>query len=78
MSIFTSDFARDMEEGYRFLMALRLREQAKEIRNGILPDNYINPKELARTEKEILKNIFRKIEEFQKLLFDKYNLRYFS
>lgn len=78
MSIFTSDFARDMEEGYRFLMALRLREQAKEIRNGVLPDNYINPKELARTEKEILKNIFRKIEEFQKLLFDKYNLRYFS
>lgn len=78
INIFTTEFARDLEEGYRFLMTLRLKEQANKIRNGAQPDNYINPKELSRTEKEILKDIFDKIEEFQKLLFDKYNLRYFS
>ncbi|GLI52563.1 putative nucleotidyltransferase substrate binding domain-containing protein [Thermodesulfovibrio yellowstonii] len=78
LSIFTPDFARDLEEGYRFLMTLRLKSQAKKIRNNIPPDNYINPKELSKTEKEILIDVFKKIEEFQKLLFDKYNLRYFS
>lgn len=78
LSVFTSDFARDLEDGYRFLMTLRLKSQAKEIRNSLSPDNYINPKELSKTEKEILVDIFKKIEEFQKLLFDKYNLRYFS
>lgn len=78
LSIFTPDFARDLEEGYRFLMSLRLKSQAKKIRRGLQADNYINPGELSKTEKEILKDIFKKIEEFQKLLFDKYNLRYFS
>ncbi len=78
ISIFTSDFARDLEESYRFLMTLRLKSQAKKIRNNIPPDNYINPKDLSKTEREILRDIFKKIEEFQKLLFDKYNLRYFS
>ncbi|MEJ5227157.1 putative nucleotidyltransferase substrate binding domain-containing protein [Thermodesulfovibrio sp.] len=78
LSIFTSDFARDLEEAYRFLMTLRLKSQARKIRNNMQPDNYINPKELSKTERDILKEVFRKIEEFQKLLFDKYNLRYFS
>lgn len=78
MSILTYDFARDLEEGYRFLMTLRLKSQAKKIRNNIPPDNYINPKELSKTEKEILIDVFKKIEDLQKFLFDKYNLRYFS
>lgn len=78
LSVFTADFARDLEESYRFLMSLRLKSQAKKLRKNIPPDNYINPRELSGTEREILIDIFKKIEEFQKLLFDKYNLRYFS
>ncbi len=78
LSVFTNDFGRDLEEGYRFLMSLRLKSQAKKIRNRIPPDNYINLSELSKTEKDILKDVFKKIEEFQKILFDKYNLRYFS
>jgi CBS domain-containing protein len=79
MSIFTYDFARDLEEGYRFLMSLRLKSQAKKIRSNLPTDNYINPKELSKTEKEILIiDVFKKIEEFHKFLFENYNLRYFS
>ncbi len=77
-SVFTPQFSKDLEESYRFLMNLRLKTQAVKIRAGLQPDNYINPRELSKTEREILKNVFRKIEELQKLLFDKYNLRYFS
>ncbi len=78
LSVFTAEFARDLEESHKFLMTLRLKFQAKEIREELIPDNYINPHELSKTERELLKDIFRRIEEFQKLLFDKYNLRYFS
>lgn len=78
LSVFTSDFAKDLEEAYRFLMTLRLKSQAQKLRNNQPADNYINPKELSKTEREILTDVFKKIEELQKLLFDKYNLRYFS
>jgi len=78
MGVFTEEFAKDLEESYRFLMTLRLKSQAFQIREGKKTDNYINPHILSKTEKRALKEIFKKIEEFQKLLFDKYNLRYFS
>lgn len=76
--VFTKEFAKDLEDCYRFLMSLRLKSQATQIREGKTPDNYIDPHILSKTEKGILKDSFKKIEEFQKLLFDKYNLRYFS
>lgn len=76
--VFTKEFAKDLEDCYRFLMSLRLKSQATQIREGKTPDNYIDPHILSKTEKGILKDSFEKIEEFQKLLFDKYNLRYFS
>ncbi|WP_353686300.1 putative nucleotidyltransferase substrate binding domain-containing protein [Thermodesulfovibrio sp. 3462-1] len=76
--IFTEEFARDLEESYRFLMNLRLRSQAIQIKEGKIPDNYIDPHILSKNEKGILKDSFKKIEEFQRLLFNKYNLRYFS
>ncbi|WP_353683726.1 putative nucleotidyltransferase substrate binding domain-containing protein [Thermodesulfovibrio sp. 3907-1M] len=76
--VFTEEFARDLEESYRFLMSLRLKSQATQIREGKTPDNYIAPYSLSKTEKGVLKDSFKKIEEFQKLLFNKYNLRYFS
>ncbi|GAB5045706.1 putative nucleotidyltransferase substrate binding domain-containing protein [Thermodesulfovibrio sp. TK110] len=76
--VFTEEFSRDLEESYRFLMSLRLKSQAKKIREGKTPDNYIAPHSLSKTERGVLKDSFKKIEEFQKLLFDKYNLRYFS
>ncbi|WP_460176677.1 putative nucleotidyltransferase substrate binding domain-containing protein [Thermodesulfovibrio hydrogeniphilus] len=78
LSVFTEEFAKDLEEGHKFLMTLRLKFQAKEIRQENEPDNFINPHDLSKTERDLLKNIFRRIKEFQKLLFDKYNLRYFS
>ncbi len=78
LSVFTGEFAKDLEESHKFLMTLRLKFQAKEIREENEPDNFINPHDLSKTERELLKDIFKRIEEFQKLLFDKYNLRYFS
>ncbi|MDI1471482.1 MAG: putative nucleotidyltransferase substrate binding domain-containing protein [Thermodesulfovibrio sp.] len=76
--VLTDQFSRDLEESYRFLMSLRLKSQAIQLRDSKKPDNFIDPHILSKTEKGILKESFKKIEEFQKFLFDKYNLRYFS
>lgn len=78
IGVFTEEFAKDLEEGYRFLMSIRLKSQAMQIRENFSPDNYIDPHSLSKAEKNMLKEVFQRIEDLQKLLFDKYNLRYFS
>lgn len=76
--LLSSDFAKDLKEAYRFLLSLRFKAQAQKIKESKEPDNYINPKELSRGEKGILKDAFRIIKEFQDILYDRYNLRYFE
>ncbi len=78
VGLLSKEFARDLKESYRFLLSLRFKTQAKKIKEGKEADNYINPKELSRTEKSTLKDTFRVIKEFQELLYDRYNLRYFE
>jgi len=62
----------EIEHGYSFLMQLRFVRQVSTIlENGGKPDNYINPKKLTDVEQKMLKEIFKRIENFQtKLSFD--------
>ncbi|MCX8075961.1 MAG: DUF294 nucleotidyltransferase-like domain-containing protein [Aquificaceae bacterium] len=78
MGVFSDDYARDLKESYRFLLALRFRSQAQKIKEGKEPDNYINPHRLSRAEKGTLKDVFRVIKEFQDFLYERYNLRFFE
>ncbi|MFN3870588.1 MAG: putative nucleotidyltransferase substrate binding domain-containing protein [Aquificaceae bacterium] len=78
IGVLSKEFARDLTESYRFLLSLRFKTQAKKIKEGKEADNYINPRELSRTEKSTLKDTFKVIKEFQDLLYDRYNLRYFE
>ncbi len=78
LGILTTELARDLEESYRYLLSIRFRFQAKKIKEGKEPDNYINPQELSRTEKNTLKDVFRIIKEFQDFLYERYNLRFFE
>lgn len=76
--VFSSEYARDLRDAYRFLMSLRLQSQAQKIKEGKEPDNYINPNHLSKAQKSMLKDVFRFIKEFQELLRERYNLRYFE
>ncbi|HAA83677.1 MAG TPA: hypothetical protein DIT22_02895 [Thermodesulfobacterium commune] len=42
------------------------------------PDNYLNPQELSKKDRDQLKQIFKTIKTFQEFLFRKYNLRFFT
>ncbi len=56
----------DISRSYSFLMQLRFVRQITAIieENGP-PDNYINPKNLSRIEQTMLKEIFKRVEDFQ-------------
>lgn len=56
----------EIENAYSYLMQLRfLRQITAIIQEGAPPDNYINPKKLTRIEQTMLKEIFKRIENFQ-------------
>jgi CBS domain-containing protein len=61
----TKDY-NDISRSYSFLMQLRFVRQITAIieENGA-PDNYINPKKLSRIEQTMLKEIFKRVEDFQ-------------
>lgn len=58
--------AGEIEQGYGFLMQLRLARQVAAIREEHRePDNHINPKELSGIEQRLLKEIFLRIGSLQ-------------
>jgi CBS domain-containing protein len=59
----------ELDKAYGFLMQLRLVRQVTAItEERKKPDNYINPKSLTRIEQRMLKEIFARIDNFQKKL----------
>lgn len=56
----------EIENAYNFLMELRfVRQLTAIIEENASPDNHINPKKLSRIEQTLLKEAFRRIENFQ-------------
>jgi CBS domain-containing protein len=57
-TISSRDF-NEIEQGYSFLMQLRLARQVSAVLDeGAPPDNHVNPKELSGIEQRLLKEIF--------------------
>ncbi|MBZ4681268.1 putative nucleotidyltransferase substrate binding domain-containing protein [Thermodesulfobacterium sp.] len=76
--ILSLDFASELKEGYRFILSLQFLNQAKKLQTGQPPDNYLNPQELSKKDRDQLKQVFKTIKTFQEFLFRKYNLRFFT
>jgi len=56
----------DISRAYSFMMQLRfVRQITAIIEENRKPDNYINPKKLSRIEQTMLKEIFKRVEDFQ-------------
>jgi CBS domain-containing protein len=59
----------EIENTYNFLMEVRfVRQITAAIQEGIAPDNHVNPKKLSKIEQTLLKEAFRRIENFQALM----------
>ena len=57
---------KEISRAYSFMMQLRfVRQITAIIEDQGKPDNYINPKKLSRIEQTMLKEIFKRVEDFQ-------------
>jgi CBS domain-containing protein len=67
--IFSNKQYIDLVQSYNYVMHLRfLRQITTIIDEEKPPDNYINPNNLSYLDKAMLKEIFKKIEQFQQKL----------
>jgi CBS domain-containing protein len=66
IGVLKNDEFTDIENTYNFLMELRfVRQLTALIEENASPDNHINPSKLSRMEQTLLKEAFRRIENFQ-------------
>lgn len=59
------EMAANFEDAYEFIATLRARHQARQIKKGEPPDNYIKPAELSALERTHLKDVFAVIRSMQ-------------
>ncbi|OOY54561.1 putative nucleotidyltransferase substrate binding domain-containing protein [Solemya velum gill symbiont] len=62
----------DLVDAYEFISTLRVQHQARQIRNGEKPDNYVPPEEFSKLEREHLKDAFRVIHKIQESVSNRY------
>jgi CBS domain-containing protein len=62
------DSGAELAEAFRFLFDLRLRHQAAQVRDGVAPDDFIDPAQLGTIERSGLREAFRTIRGEQQLL----------
>ena len=68
-NVFSNKQYIDLVQSYNYVMHLRfLRQITTIIDEEKQPDNYINPNNLSYLDKAMLKEVFKKIEQFQKNL----------
>lgn len=70
--------AADLRDALDFISSLRLHHQAKQIRMGKEPDNFVSPNSLSSFDKRHLKDAFRIISQMQKALSQRYQTHFIS
>ncbi len=64
--------AADLRDALEFISAVRLHHQARQIRNGDKPDNYLAPKDLSHFERNHLKDAFTVVATMQSAMGQRY------
>lgn len=72
MHTIVKEYADDFEQAFEFIMLLRIHHQYEQIRNGVAPDNFINPNRLSNLEKRSIKAAFQHISNVQDLIIELY------
>ncbi|MEQ8823548.1 MAG: DUF294 nucleotidyltransferase-like domain-containing protein [Filomicrobium sp.] len=67
-SVMSESGAADLLAAFEFIAITRLRHQARQIRAGKKPDNYMAPEEVSHLERDQLKKAFQVIKTIQSAL----------
>ncbi|MFV0461945.1 MAG: DUF294 nucleotidyltransferase-like domain-containing protein [Nostocoides sp.] len=60
--------AEDLRDAFEYLSYVRLRHQARQVRAGGTPDNFVNPEELSAFDQSHLRDAFAIVRAAQKVL----------
>ena len=58
----------DLKEAFTFLQEIRLKSQIEKLKERETPDNYVNPEKLPKLERDLLKDAFKVVKEFQSFI----------
>jgi CBS domain-containing protein len=62
----------DLRDAFEFISMVRLQHQAKQIENGLKPNNHVPPEELSALERRHLKDAFEVISTMQDSMASRY------
>jgi len=68
----TAEGARDLYDALEFISSLRIEHQARQIREGVPPDNFLSPDNLSQFERNHLKDAFSVVRTMQNVLSQRY------
>lgn len=72
--VITQDIARDLRDTFEFVSFLRIRHQARQIRDGRAANNFMSPENLSNFERNHLKDAFSVIRTMQTALSQRYKI----
>ncbi len=67
-NLFRASFGAELIEVFTYLSSLRVKAGLSKIQQGLPQDNYLNPKELNKLERELLRDSFKIVNEFKKFI----------
>ncbi|GAB6066326.1 cyclic nucleotide-binding/CBS domain-containing protein [Aquifex pyrophilus] len=72
MNVIPENLSEDLSEAFKYLQYVRLKSQTEKLKLGEEPDNYVNPDILTKLERDLLKDAFKIVEEFQSFIENRY------
>jgi len=66
--LFDAAFAEELTESFSFMLALRLQFELERIKFSQEYDNYIDPSQLNKLERDLLKDSLKIVNEFKKIV----------
>ncbi|HMN91627.1 MAG TPA: putative nucleotidyltransferase substrate binding domain-containing protein [Hydrogenophaga sp.] len=66
--------SRDLRDAMEFLAYTRIQHQARQIRAGQAPDNFMNPDDISNFERTQLKDAFQVVQSLQSVLGQRYKV----
>ena len=68
MGLINKEFASELIESFNFLLTLRVNAQLEKLKSGKAVDNYLNPNSLTKLDRDLLRDVFKVVNEFKKFL----------
>lgn len=76
--VMTAGDLKKIEAAFSFLVRLRIRSQLRELGEGIIPTNYVDPQQLTREERKQFKTALMGVNSFLQIIQNRYQLNFIS